>query len=82
MKQPSIISNLIAGTFQSLASLGWLWTIEGSMAALGSALGGWVAEAISPQFCLGVTTLMLAIGFAILNIGRRRFAAADVVLEG
>jgi predicted MFS family arabinose efflux permease len=52
------------------------------MAALGSALGGWVAEAISPQFCLGVTTLMLAIGFAILNIGRRRFAAADVVLEG
>ncbi|MBU3642908.1 MAG: MFS transporter [Candidatus Nanopelagicaceae bacterium] len=64
------------------ASLGWLWTIEGSMAALGSALGGWVAEAISPQFCLGVTTLALAIGFALLNIGRRRFAAADVVLEG
>jgi MFS family permease len=64
------------------ASLGWLWTIEGSMAALGSALGGWVAKEVSPQFCLGITTLMLASGFILLNLGRKRFAAADVVLEG
>jgi len=64
------------------ASLGWLWTIEGSMAALGSALGGWVAKYISPQICLGITTLMLAIGFIILNVGKKRFDAADVVLEG
>ena len=64
------------------ASLGWLWTIEGSMAALGSALGGWVAKEISPQICLGITTVMLASGFMLLNIGRKRFAAADVVLEG
>lgn len=64
------------------ASLGWLWTIEGSMAALGSALGGWVAKEISPQICLGITTLMLSFGFTLLNLGRRRFAAADVVLEG
>ena len=64
------------------ASLGWLWTIEGSMAALGSALGGWVAKEVSPQICLGITTLMLSIGFTLLNLGRKRFAAADVVLEG
>ena len=64
------------------ASLGWLWTIEGSMAALGSALGGWVAKEISPQICLGITTVMLASGFMLLNLGRKRFAAADVVLEG
>jgi MFS family permease len=64
------------------ASLGWLWSIEGSMAAIGSAIGGWVAKAISPQTCLGVTTLMLVSGFIILNLGRKRFAAADVVLEG
>ncbi|MFM8447871.1 MAG: MFS transporter, partial [Candidatus Nanopelagicaceae bacterium] len=63
------------------ASLGWLWTIEGSMAALGSALGGWVAEAVSPQACLGVTTLMLITGYLILSFGRKRFTAADVVLE-
>ena len=63
------------------ASLGWLWTIEGSMAALGSALGGWVAEAVSPQACLGVTTLMLITGYLILSFGRKKFTAADVVLE-
>ncbi|MFM2103540.1 MAG: hypothetical protein RL740_627 [Actinomycetota bacterium] len=64
------------------ASLGWLWTIEGSMAALGSAIGGWVAKEISPQACLAVTTLALSIGFLTLNLGRKRFTAADVVLEG
>ena len=64
------------------ASLGWLWTVEGSMAALGSAIGGWVAKEISPQTCLAVTTLMLAIGFLTLNLGRARFKAADVMLEG
>lgn len=64
------------------ASLGWLWTIEGSMAALGSALGGWVAAEISPRVCLAITTLMLVTGFTILNIGRKRFASADVILEG
>ena len=64
------------------ASLGWLWTVEGSMAAFGSAIGGWVAKEISPQTCLAVTTLMLAIGFLTLNLGRARFKAADVVLEG
>jgi predicted MFS family arabinose efflux permease len=64
------------------ASLGWLWTIEGSMAALGSAVGGWVAAEISPRVCLGITTVMLVTGFTVLNLGRKRFAAADVVLEG
>ncbi|MGI9198267.1 MAG: MFS transporter, partial [Candidatus Nanopelagicaceae bacterium] len=64
------------------ASLGWLWSIEGSMAALGSAIGGWVAKEISPQVCLGITTLMLISGFIVLSLGRKRFAAADVVLQG
>jgi hypothetical protein len=64
------------------ASLGWLWTIEGSMAALGSALGGWVAAEISPRVCLGITTVMLVSGFTLLNLGRKRFKAADVILEG
>jgi MFS family permease len=62
------------------ASLGWLWTIEGSMAALGSALGGWVAEAVSPRACLAVTTLMLVTGYILLSAGRKRFSAADVIL--
>ena len=64
------------------ASLGWLWSIEGSMAALGSAIGGWVAKEISPQVCLGITTLMLITGFIVLSLGRKRFVAADVLLQG
>jgi MFS family permease len=65
-----------AGT--ATASLGWLWTIEGSMAAAGSAMGGWVAKNVSPQFCLGITSVMLCIGFMIMTLGRNRLAAADI----
>lgn len=65
-----------AGTATS--SLGWLWTIEGSMAAAGAAMGGFVAKNISPQACLGVTTLMLAIGYCIMVLGKNRLAQADI----
>ena len=65
-----------AGTATS--SLGWLWTIEGSMAAAGSAMGGWVAKEISPQICLGITSVMLCIGYVIMTLGRKRLAAADI----
>lgn len=65
-----------AGT--ATASLGWLWTIEGSMAAAGSAMGGWVSKNISPQFCLGITSAMLCIGYLIMTFGRKRLAAADI----
>lgn len=65
-----------AGT--ATASLGWLWTIEGSMAAAGAAMGGFVAEQISPQACLGITTLMLGVGYLIMVVGRKRLAPADV----
>ena len=65
-----------AGT--ATASLGWLWTLEGSMAAAGSAMGGWVAKNISPQVCLGTTSLMLTLGYLIMTAGRKRLAAADV----
>ena len=65
-----------AGT--ATASLGWLWTLEGSMAAAGSAMGGWVAKNISPQVCLGTTSIMLTLGYLIMTAGRKRLAAADV----
>ena len=65
-----------AGT--ATASLGWLWTIEGSMAALGSAIGGWVAKNLSPQICLATTSIMLCIGYIIMTLGRKRLAAADI----
>ena len=58
------------------ASMGWLWTVEGSMAALGSAVGGWISKDLSPRVCLGITTISVGIGLSILTIGRERLSAA------
>ena len=58
------------------ASMGWLWTVEGSMAALGSAVGGWIAKTYSPQVCLAITTISTGCGLAIISLGRGRLAAA------
>ena len=57
------------------ASMGWLWTVEGSLMALGSAAGGWIAKTFSPQICLAITTISVGCGFSILVIGRERLAA-------
>jgi uncharacterized membrane protein YfcA len=48
------------------------------MAALGSAIGGWVAKNLSPQICLATTSIMLCIGYVIMTLGRKRLAAADI----
>lgn len=58
------------------ASMGWLWTVEGSLMALGSAAGGWISKEYSPQVCLGITTVSVGCGLAILSLGRSRLAAA------
>jgi MFS family permease len=57
--------------------MGWLWTIEGTLMAIGSASGGWIAEHFSPQIALGITTFCIGCGLLILNIGRARLADAD-----
>jgi predicted MFS family arabinose efflux permease len=58
------------------AAMGWLWTVEGSLMALGSAAGGWISKAYSPQICLAITTISIGCGLAILTIGRDRLSAA------
>ncbi|CAB4669183.1 MAG: MFS transporter [Actinobacteria bacterium] len=58
-------------------SLGWLWTVEGSFASFGAAVGGWISQAISPRVCLGITTLSTICGLVILSIGTPRLSAAD-----
>lgn len=72
------VLELVRPSGTATSSLGWLWTIEGSMAAAGAALGGFVSKNISPQACLGITTMMLMIGYFIMVIGRKRLAAADI----
>jgi predicted MFS family arabinose efflux permease len=59
------------------ASLGWIWTVEGSFMALGSAVGGVVSETYSPQVGLAILPTMIFIGLIILSIGRGRLSAAN-----
>jgi MFS family permease len=58
------------------ASMGWLWTVEGSLMAVGSAVGGWISKAFSPQVCLGITTISIGCGLTVLTLGRSRLSAA------
>ena len=57
--------------------MGWLWTIEGTFMAIGSASGGWISEHFSPQTALAITTVCIGCGLVILNNGKGRLAAAN-----
>ncbi len=61
----------------SASALGWMWTIEGSAAALGSALGGFLSQNFSPRICLGFNTLTVIGGLATVLIGQRFLLKAD-----
>ncbi len=60
-----------------VSSIGWLWTIEGSFMALGSAFGGYVSQEFSPRIALGITPACIAIGAVILILGRKFLAEAN-----
>ena len=59
------------------AMMGWLWTVEGTLMAMGSVAGGIIAEKISPSFALSITTASIGFGFIILGIGKKLLAPAD-----
>lgn len=61
------------------AMLGWLWTVEGSIASLGSTSAGWFSETVSPRGALALTTLCIGIGLLILHLGSPILKAADKV---
>ena len=61
----------------AVQTLGWLWSIEGSAAALGTALGGYVSEQISPRLCLGAVTVALFLGYLIITRGQKHLIQAD-----
>ena len=61
------------------ASLGWIWSIEGSFMALGAAVGGVVSEMYSPRIGLAMLPIMIFFGLLILTIGRERLGAAYAV---
>lgn len=61
----------------AVQAIAWLWTIEGTAAAAGTALGGYIAENYSPRICFAATTLALFIGYAIISAGRGHLKSAD-----
>lgn len=61
----------------AVASLGWLWTVEGTFMALGAAVGGVVASEFSPRATLAITSISIAIGCAIIFVGKSALKEAD-----
>ena len=61
------------------SSLGWIWTVEGTFMAFGSALGGWICQNYSPRYALGLTTLMTLVGLLVIFIGWQRFQPANKI---
>ena len=59
------------------ASLGWIWSVEGSFMAIGAAVGGVVSETLSPRIGLAMLPIMIGMGLIILSIGRGRLSAAN-----
>ena len=59
------------------ASLGWIWSVEGSFMAVGAAVGGVVSETFSPQIGLGILPIMIFMGLIILTVGKARLSAAN-----
>lgn len=59
------------------ASLGWIWSVEGSFMAMGAAVGGVVSETFSPRIGLALLPIMICIGLILLSIGRGRLSAAN-----
>ena len=71
------ISEAVRPKGTAVAALGWLWTVEGTFAALGAALGGFVSEHYSPRYCLALTTVCVGIGYLIMRGGSGLLKAAD-----
>jgi predicted MFS family arabinose efflux permease len=61
----------------AVGALSWIWTVEGSMGAIGAAMGGTLAESQGPQSALALTTLMTAAGAALIFWKRDLLWAAD-----
>jgi MFS family permease len=57
--------------------MGLLWSVEGTIMALGSAIGGLLCETIGAQITLSITSICIGLGYIFLLIGKSRLIAAD-----
>lgn len=59
------------------AAIGWLWTVEGSFAAVGQSTGGFFSQHFSPHFCFAITTASFTLGFILIYAGQRWLKPLD-----
>jgi MFS family permease len=59
------------------AMMGWLWSVEGTLMAVGSMAGGFISEHSSPTIALSITALCIGVGYLILALGKSRLISAD-----
>jgi MFS family permease len=57
--------------------MGLLWSVQGSVMAMGAALGGWLCETIGAQIALSITSICIGLGYIFLIIGKPRLIAAN-----
>lgn len=55
----------------AVSALGWIWTIEGSFAAIGQTTGGFIAQKFSPHYCFALNSLLMALGLLTIQLGRK-----------
>ena len=68
---------LIRPTGNAAAAIGWIWTTEGSFAALGQSTGGYFSQHFSPHFCFAITTFTFGAGLVLIFAGRRWLTPFD-----
>ncbi len=73
------ISEAVRPKGTAVAALGWLWTVEGTFAAFGTSLGGFISEHYSPRYCLALTTICVGIGYLVMRGGSGLLKEADRV---
>lgn len=61
----------------AVQTIAWLWGVEGTTAALGITLGGYVAEHLSPRYSLGILSVSILLGYLLITSSQRAFQAAD-----
>ena len=60
-------------------AIGILWSVEGTMNAVGTAVGGFLAQHFGPRWCFALDALCVLIGFTIIARDKTRLIAANRV---
>ncbi len=56
----------------AVSALGWIWTTEGSFAAIGQTSGGFTSQHFSPHGCFLINSAMMGVGMMVIHLGRGR----------